>query len=126
MKINRPLSALLGSAALALVLVSVTSTAQAQDVYWSLGMSSPGVQLGMSNAPPMMVQPMYPVIRQPQPVYVMPAPVVYVQGPPVYRVQPPYAQVGWQQPVYGWGRRHGHGRHEGERFEQGRQEHRRD
>lgn len=116
MKINRPLSTLLGSAALALALGSVTGIAQAQNVYWSLGMSSPGVQLGMSNAPPMVVQP----------VYVMPAPVVYVQGPPVYRVQPQYVQLGWQQPVYVGGWRHGHGRHDGERFEHGRQAHRRD
>lgn len=64
------------------------------NVYWSIGVNSPGVTVGVSNAPPVVVQPrpvvVYPsapvVIHQPypyvQPVVVHPRPVVYqVVGP---------------------------------------------
>ena len=78
------------------------SPAQARDVYWSVGVNSPGVQVGVSNGPPIYVQ-------HPRPVYVQPAPVVvypgygngyrsgygygyerprYVAPPPVYYPQP--------------------------------------
>jgi hypothetical protein len=49
--------------------------AQARDVYWSVGVSSPGVGAVFSNAPQ-------------APVYVAPAPVVYAPPPPVYYVEP--------------------------------------
>jgi hypothetical protein len=48
--------------------------AQAGDVYWSLGMQSPGVVIGASNAAPMYLAP--------APVVVYPAP--RVMAPPVY------------------------------------------
>nr|WP_247597014.1 hypothetical protein [Hydrogenophaga sp. PAMC20947] len=67
------------------------STAQARDVYWSVGVDSPGVSVGVSNAPPprVVVHPrpvyieqapvvVYPGHRRPRPVYVEQAPVVYV------------------------------------------------
>lgn len=96
-------------------LSAMATQAQARDdVYWSIGVNSPGVSVGVSNAPPVYVQPA-PVYVQPAPVYVRPRPVyvqpapVYVQPAPVYRpgyyVQP----VVQPQPVYvypGW--RHGH------------------
>ncbi|MEX1167838.1 MAG: hypothetical protein WEK74_13410 [Hydrogenophaga sp.] len=66
------------------------SPAQARDnVYWSIGVDSPGVQLGISNAPPVYVQ-------RPRPVYVQPAPVV---------VYPGYGQG--YRPDYGPGYGHG-------------------
>lgn len=106
-------------------------SAMAQEVYWSLGIGSPGVQVGVSNAPPVVyqqpVQHYYPraVVVQPQPVYVQPAPVQYAY--PVYSSQYPqvYPQVysrqvapvapvvygGWLHGHHGWhhGRGYGHG-----------------
>ncbi len=67
------------------------------DVYWSIGVHSPGVVVGVSNAPPPR-----PVVVYPQPVVVhQPAPVV-VYGHPY-----PYARpvVVHPRPVvyHGWG-----------------------
>jgi hypothetical protein len=67
------------------------------DVYWSIGVNSPGVVVGVSNAPPPR-----PVVVYPQPVVVhQPAPVV-VYGHPY-----PYARpvVVHPRPVVyqGWG-----------------------
>lgn len=73
--------------------------AQARDVYWSVGVSSPGVGAVFSNAPP---------------VYVAPAPVYYAPPPPVYYVEPapvyyaPPRVVYRPAPVYYVG---GHGHH---------------
>jgi hypothetical protein len=61
------------------------SPAQARDdVYWSVGVQSPGVQVGVSNAPP---APVYVQRPRPRPIYVQPAPVV-VYPAPVYYGQP--------------------------------------
>ena len=57
------------------------------DVYWSIGVNSPGVSVGVSNAPPVVYgYPVYdprPVVVYPRPVVVAPQPVYY--GPPAYR-----------------------------------------
>lgn len=84
-----------------------TGTAQARgqdDVYWSIGVQSPGVSVGVSNAPPPRQ-----VVVQPQPVVIyQPAPVV-VHRPHMYPHQPyPYVRpvVVQPQPVVvhpGWG-----------------------
>ena len=50
------------------------SQAHARDVYWSVGVNSPGVSVGVSNAPPPRV------VVHPRPVYVEPAPVVVYPG----------------------------------------------
>lgn len=76
--------AVMAAAALALG-VSQAAQAHGDNIYWSIGMSSPGMQVGVSSAPPMVMYP--PVYMAPRPVVYMP-PVVY--GPP------------------GWRRRHGH------------------
>lgn len=81
-------------------------TAQARDdVYWSIGVNSPGVSVGVSNAPAVAVYPQ-PVYVEQRPVYVQPRPV-YVQPRPVVIHQPyPYVRpVVVPQPVYysGWG-----------------------
>lgn len=68
------------------------SSAHARDVYWSVGVDSPGVSVGVSNAPPprVVVRPrpvfverapvvVYPGYRQPRPVYVGPPPAIYVE-----------------------------------------------
>ena len=117
--------AALGAAALA-----ATGAAQARDdVFWSVGLASPGVQVGLSNgAPQVYVQPapVYyqpaPVYVQPRPVYVQPAPVVYRSAPVYYQPAPVvYRAVGWAPPghAYGYGeyrraRHHGRDRnHDG-------------
>ena len=117
--------------------------ARGDDVYWSIGVDSPGVSVGVSNAPPV-------VVHQ-RPVYVDRRPVVIHQPAPVVIHQPyPYVQpVVVPRPVYysGWGygprwddrhdRRHGrwehrrHDRHDrydrDDRYDRGdRHDHRRD
>ena len=133
MKINRSVSALVVAASVAVAALGLTGAAQAQNVYWSVGVSSPGMQLGVANGPPVMVvqQPMYepvyqpvyqPVYRAPRPVYVAPPPpppVVYVQPAPVYMAPPQYIQADWGYPDHGRRWHHGHGHHESERFEHG-------
>lgn len=71
--------------------------AQARDnIYWSIGVHSPGVSVGVANAAPVVSYPRYaypsygypvygaqPVVVVPRPVVVHPAPVYYV-GQPQY------------------------------------------
>jgi hypothetical protein len=110
----------------------VLSSGQAQardDVYWSIGVQSPGVAVGVSNAPPppVVVHPAYPVytphtaypaypVYQPRPVYqrpivVQPAPVV-VHPYPYGHVRPVVVERPWRGHGPRWDD-HGHGRHKG-------------
>lgn len=112
----------------ALALVSVAATAWAlsaspaqarnnDDVYWSVGVTSPGVVVGVGNTPP------------PRPVVVYPQPVVVHQPVPVVVQQPyPYGHpvVVHPRPVVyqGWG----HGprwddRHDRRRWKHHRHDH---
>jgi hypothetical protein len=61
------------------------TAAHARDVYWSVGVESPGVSVGVSNAPPPRV-----VVHHPRPVYVEPAPVVVYSDR--YRPRPVYVE----------------------------------
>ena len=101
------------AATLAFASISFSGIAQARDnVYWSVGVGSPGVGINVGNA--------VPIYTQPQPVYVQPAPI-YIQPQPVYtQPRPNYfygqPQVVYVQPVQpGWNREHGRGheRHHG-------------
>jgi hypothetical protein len=105
------------------------SQARASEVYWSVGVHSPGVQLGVSNAPP---RPVY--VQRPSRVYVQPAPVVVYPGyrhvrpvvvvpaPVYYQGAPRYEYVEqWAAPIGRRGDRHwredkhrwkGHKRHD--------------
>ena len=75
--------------------LGIAATAQARDVYWSVGVGSPGISVGVGNVPP--------AYYGPPPVYVQPAPV-YVRPAPVY-----VAPVGVNLSVGGgWGH-HGRG-----------------
>jgi len=108
----------------AAALVAAGSAQARDDVFWSVGVQSPGVSVGVANAPPVYMAPQ-PVYVAPQPVYVQPRPVyrpapVYYAPQPVY-VQPrPVYQAGWVEPGYGYGdgrgwhkhKRHHH-RHDG-------------
>jgi hypothetical protein len=85
------------------------------DVYWSIGVNSPGVAVGVSNAPPVVVHQSYPSytpypVYQPRPVYQRPIviqhnPVVVHQPYPYRYVQP---VVVAPQPYYHPGRGHQH------------------
>jgi hypothetical protein len=73
-----------------------TGSAQARggdDVYWSIGVHSPGVAVGVSNAPPpVVVHQSYPYsprpLYQPRPVVIQHAPVVVHQPYPYPYVRP--------------------------------------
>ncbi len=105
----------------ALLALGLSGTAQAQTVYWSVGLSSPGVQLGVGSAPPvLLLQPGYqpgyqPVYLQQRPVYVAAQPVYYVRPAPVHVAPPQYIRADWRYAGHrhGWpGRQErGEGRH---------------
>ena len=77
------ISSLAGVAVVAALTLGASGAAQAHgdDIFWSIGMSSPGMQIGVSNAP-VIVQPA--VIYAPPAVVVAPRPVVYGAPMPVY------------------------------------------
>ena len=114
MKIKRSTSSWVAALSVALAALALTSAAQAGDnVYWSVGVSAPGMQVGVANAVPVVQQ----VYMPRQPVYIAPQPV-YVQPAPVYMAQPQYIQAGWVGPEYG--RRWHHRHHDHDRFDHGR------
>ena len=106
LKASRSMRSLVGAGAgatLAVAALGFAGAAQARDnVFWSVGVGSPGVELNVGNAPQVYLQPQ-PIYVQPQPIYVQPAPVyyqrpVYVQPQQVY-VQPApvyYGRPGWR------------------------------
>jgi hypothetical protein len=106
------------AAALAVLALAAAGSAQARDVYWSVGVhAAPGVTVGVGNHRPVYVQPapVYahpPVVYAPPPVVYTPPQVVYPHGG--YLAGPVVVQRG---PVYRsyddhgrrWHRGHGHG-----------------
>lgn len=96
----------------------LAGAAQAGNVYWSVGISTPPMATVISNAPVYAPPPVYyappPVVYQPAPVVYEPAPVVYVPPPRVvYRPAP--AVVYRPAPVIystsHWGQGHHHKHH---------------
>jgi hypothetical protein len=104
---KRSIRSLLAAASLAWMALAGISTAQARDVNWSIGISSPGVVVGVDNGrgvrvlpppvyyappPPRPVyysapaQPVYYYAQPARPVYYAPAPV-YVTPAPAYVVR---------------------------------------
>jgi hypothetical protein len=87
--------------ALGAATLAAAGAAQArEDVFWSIGLASPGVQLAVGNAPAVVVHPRPVVVQaapvvhvQPAPVWVQPAPL-WVQPAPVRVVPAPVAVVG--------------------------------
>ena len=125
-KTNRSI-ALAGVATLAVAAMGFAGAAEARDnVFWSVGVGSPGAVLNVGNVGSVYQQ--QPVYVQPQPVYVQPQ-QVYSQPAPVYYQQRPVFV--WQAPVYvapqpiyygrpyghGYGHGYGHRRHEGQYVE---------
>jgi len=106
---TRSILSLAGAAGVAVALLAGAGAAQARDVNWSVGLSSPGVAVGVSNG--------YPVYVAPPPVYVAPRPVYYEAPRPVYYSAPP---VYYTPPAYGYyydeprgpRRHHRHHRHD--------------
>lgn len=93
-----PLSRLALIAAAGFFSAGFAGLAQANDVYWSVGVASPGVSIGVSNSRPVLVVP--------APVYVQPAPI-YRRAVPIF-VQP---QVVYVQPHPGHGHKKRGGKH---------------
>jgi hypothetical protein len=100
------------AAVLSVAALGFSSAAHARsDINFSVGVSTPGVVIGVSNAYPVYTSPVYGYHQQP--VYVQPAPV-YVQPRPVYRPRPVYVQAPVYvapPPVYYRGGRHHHHHH---------------
>ena len=91
----KSLQGILMTGLLAAGTLGVTGVAQARsDVYWSVGVGSPGVAIGVGNLPP-------PVYVAPQPVYVAPPPAYYAPPHVVYRPAPRHY----------WGDGHHHYKH---------------
>ncbi len=88
---------------------ALSGTAQARDnIHWSIGINSPGVAVGVSNAPTVVYSyPSYgyPVYHEPRPVVVYPRPVVVHPRPVVVHSYPVYVQP---QPYWNGHRGHKH------------------
>ncbi|GAA6141951.1 hypothetical protein [Hydrogenophaga sp. 5NK40-0174] len=85
-----------------------------KDLYFSIGVTGPGVAIGASNMPPAVVYPAPPVVY-PAPAVVYPAPQVVYQPPRVVYEPAPYYRVHRPQRAH---RHHGH-RHHGHRHHRG-------
>ena len=73
------------------------TTAQAQNVYWSIGVHSPGVAVGVANTPPVVYHHAPPVVyHRPPPVVYQAVPQVVYQAPVVVQ-SPVRVQPGWQE-----------------------------
>ena len=121
----------LAAVTLGLAALATNAAANTNDVYWSIGVSSPGVQVGVRNSPPVVYQRPVVVYQQPQVVYQQPQvvyqqphvvyqqpQVAYVRPQPIYYTQPAPVYYGAPHVIYqgghhGWHRGHGHGHHGG-------------
>ena len=79
------------------------ASANAGNVSWSVGISAPGVAVGVA-APPVYYAPPPPVYYRPAPVYYAPPPPVYYRPAPVY-----YGPPAYYGPPRGYYRHHHHG-----------------
>ena len=91
--LTSPAARIAALATVGLAALAAAGAAQAgSNVYWSVGVAAPGIQVGVASAPPVVAA--APVFVQPAPVWVQPAPVVYraprvvVPAPVVYRPVP--------------------------------------
>ncbi|MDD2547467.1 MAG: hypothetical protein PHI55_14465 [Burkholderiaceae bacterium] len=105
----RFLSAWAATAGVALALLAGSSAAQARDVYWSVGVNSPGVSVGFANGYPVVVA-NAPVYGVPAPAYYAPPPVAYAPPRPVY-YGAPVAYAPAPPAYYDRGGHHGHRHH---------------
>lgn len=113
-------TAIFAAATASLLALALVAPTQAQDLYWSVGLSSPGIQVGVSSGRQVLVQPVYqphfrvapPLVVLPRPVFhVRPAPLAYAQPTPGFYARPgpvvlvpaPVLRTEWRHP----GRHHG-------------------
>jgi len=107
-KANRSAVVASAVATLAVAATCFAGAVQARDnVYWSVGVGTPGSVVNVGNVGSIYQQPQ-PMYIQPQPVYVQPAPVYYQQRPVFVQ---PQAVYGVPQPIYydrphGWKKHH--------------------
>ena len=110
-----PVARVAALVAVGLAALAGAGAAQAgSNVYWSVGVAGPGIQVGVVSAPPVVVQPApvwvrpAPVMVQPAPVWVQPAPVWVQPAPVVYRAPPVVvpAPVVYRPIRRGWVRHH--------------------
>ncbi|CAN7203817.1 hypothetical protein LJR290_000553 [Variovorax sp. LjRoot290] len=100
-----------GAVAVGALFAAASANAQ---VNWSVGISAPGVAIGVAEPGPVYYEPA-PVYSRPAPTYYQPAPPVYYRPPPpaYYRPAPVYygppAQV-YDGPGERWRHRHHHRR----------------
>ena len=109
MSSTRSFLGMLAAAGVALALAVGAAPAQARDVYWSVGVNSPGVSVGVGNGG-------YPVYVAPAPVYYAPPPprpVYYAPPAPVYYAPPPGAYYREHRHHRRHHDHHGHGHHRG-------------
>jgi hypothetical protein len=99
--------ATLAAGAWALSGIATQAQARGNDVYFSIGVNTPGVAVGVSNAPPVYYTPR-PVYHAPRPIYYAPPPVYYVPPPAYYAPRPIYRSQWGHGPRFD-DRRHGHG-----------------
>src|SRR5574343_11503 len=107
MSSNSSFLGMVAAAGVALVLAVGAAPAQARDVYWSVGVNSPGVAVGVSNGG-------YPAYVAPAPVYYVPPPprpVYYAPPPPPPVYYTPPAPVYYAPPPGYYYRRHHHHHH---------------
>jgi hypothetical protein len=101
--VNGPgIQSLARAAGVVFVAWGMAGAAQARDVVWSVGIGSPGVHVGVGNAP--QVVHARPIVVAPQPVYMYRPPVV-VHPRPMVRHSPPVAVLAPQTYYYapsGW------------------------
>ncbi len=102
--------------ALAVVALGSAAVANANGVSWSVGVSAPGVVLGVGQPAPVYYAPA-PAYYAPAPTYYAPPPVYYRPPPPVY-YRPAPVYYGPPAPVYygpgpGYWRHHRHHGHHG-------------
>ncbi len=105
---SRNIAKVMAATAVLIGVAGFVSSARADNVQWSVGVGSPGVTIGMTNARPL------PIFVQPQPYYGQVAPVymhpgaIYTQQMPIYVQPAPIYRSGWAQQGrgYGMGPRH--------------------
>ena len=109
------------AATLAFAALAASGTASANDVYWSIGVSSPGVQViyqqpqliyqqpqAVYQQPQVFYQQPHVVYVRPQPVFVQPQPIYYTRPAPVYYPAPQVIYYNNHHPGHhGWQRGHG-------------------
>ncbi len=100
---SRHMAKVMAATVLLIGIAGFASNVRADNVQWSIGVGSPGVIIGMTNARPL------PIFVQPQPYYGQAAPfymqpsAVYMQQMPIYVQPAPIYRSGWAPQGRGYG-----------------------